>query len=106
MLIECGFLLHRELVNIGSEIVSDAIELVDDGSAAEEQPEEVVAVRELGKVEKLSPEQVALCQYRHMLLCYLDRLDTYEVSAISYNIGDFHAEKSFVNFRLLKNISY
>ncbi len=59
-------------MNIGSEIVSGSLEQEDgDGDQV---------VKELSGVERLTPEQISLCQYRHMLLCYLDRLDTYEVS--------------------------
>ena len=50
------------------------------GSDAEGDDQLGSVMKELDKVEKLSPDQVSLCQYRHMLLCYLDRLSTYEVS--------------------------
>lgn len=62
-------------MSLGGETLSDPLEELE----AEEQIE--VAVKEMEKLEKLTPEQVSLCQYRHMLLCYLDRLSTYEVCA-------------------------
>ena len=74
----------RELVNIGGELVSGPLEEVgnsEDSSDGGDQLDRIV--RELGKMERLSPEQVSLCQYRHMLLSYLDRLDTYEVRKIA-----------------------
>jgi len=45
----------------------------------EERLEEVL--QEMENVEELSVDQVSLCQYRHTFLCYLDRLETYQVRA-------------------------
>ena len=66
----------RELSELGGEMHSLDASPLRAAAAAEE---EGVAVRAFAGVERLSPEQVSLCQYRHMLLCYLDRLDTYQV---------------------------
>ena len=38
-----------------------------------------LVMEELEKIEKLSLEQISICRFRYMLLCYLDRLETYEV---------------------------
>ena len=54
-------------------------ETEDEEEEEDEEVEEVV--RELEMVEKLSVDQVSLCQYRHMMLFYLDRLETYQVCA-------------------------
>lgn len=73
--------LFRELRDLGGilEHLDDSSLGADSfGEHGGERLEDVVAA--LAKVERLSAEQVSICQYRHMLLCYLDRLDTYEVS--------------------------
>ena len=64
-------------MDLGGE-VRDFSELpLESDSSVEDNLEDVL--KELAEMERLSPEQVSLCQYRHMLLCYLDRLSTYEV---------------------------
>ena len=45
----------------------------------EEQQQQQQMLEKLAEMDRLSPEQVSLCQYRHMLLSYLDRLSTYKV---------------------------
>jgi hypothetical protein len=64
-----AFFVHSELMDLG-----------DQAQGLESSEGEVVGMEDiLQTLERLSPEQVSLCQYRHMLLCYLDRLSTYEV---------------------------
>ena len=67
--------LGGELEHLNSSL---AIETAT-GSSDKQTEDALKCVEMLAGVERLSPEQVSLCQYRHLLLCYLDRLDTYEV---------------------------
>ena len=53
---------------------SDAENPVQTGESFED------IIKQLVDLEKLSPDQVSICQYRHMILYYLDILDTYNVS--------------------------
>ena len=52
-----------------------------EGESEEMEGEDVKeVVRELQGVVKLTSEQGTMCQHRHTLLCYLDRLETYQVT--------------------------
>ena len=61
----------------------DTVLPLESASSRDETAEDVL--EELAGVERLSPEQVSLCQYRHMLLCYLDRLSTYQVRTCPFS---------------------
>ncbi len=74
--------VRREMMDLGGETESvkdSSLEAVSATGCGEAEDRLEDVLKSLSKVDKLSPEQVSLCQFRHMLLCYLDRLSTYKV---------------------------
>ena len=73
----------------------------DDGDNAteevqEEGLEEILQV--MRDIEELSDDQTSLCQYRHTFLCYLDRLDTYQVQLVSWEMKRLQVENLHCKF--------
>lgn len=69
--------------DVDGEMESEGVEAEAEESGMEveewESEDVDVVVKELEGVVKLTSDQVSMCQYRHMLLCYLNRLETYQV---------------------------